>query len=104
VDEKPGPAGAPQPNLSPEQQQARIEANLAQLSPEDRKQVEEQQYCPLMKDVRLGARGVPIKVTVEGQTVFVCCRGCQRQAGKEPGKVVEGLKELKETKAASGKP
>jgi hypothetical protein len=48
---------------------------FAELSSSDRKLVEAQKICPV-SDQALGSMGTPIKVTVEGRDVFVCCKGC----------------------------
>lgn len=48
---------------------------FAELSPADRELVEAQKMCPV-SDQALGSMGTPIKVTVEGRDVFVCCEGC----------------------------
>ena len=48
---------------------------LADLSVADRKAVEAQKMCPV-SDQALGSMGTPIKVTVDGRDVFVCCAGC----------------------------
>jgi hypothetical protein len=48
---------------------------FADLSPADRKLAETQKVCPVSNQA-LGSMGAPIKVTVEGQDVFVCCAGC----------------------------
>ena len=41
----------------------------------DRPEVIRQEKCPVM-DTALGEHGTPIKVQVDGRTLFVCCRGC----------------------------
>lgn len=55
---------------------ARIKASLASLSTEDRELAMKQKVCPISGDP-LGMMGTPIKVDVEGHTVFVCCAGCK---------------------------
>lgn len=52
-----------------------IETEMAKLSPEDRALAEKQKICPVSDDP-LGAMGTPIKVTVDGKDIFVCCQGC----------------------------
>jgi hypothetical protein len=54
---------------------AELEAALAKLSPADRQLAQEQKICPVSGEP-LGSMGAPIKVTVEGREVFVCCEGC----------------------------
>lgn len=58
----------------------KLELTLAKLSPEDRKLVESQKFCPVLADSRLGSMGVPVKVMINGQPVFVCCNACSKQA------------------------
>lgn len=48
---------------------------LAKLSPEDRAQAQAQKICPV-SDEPLGSMGEPIKVTVDGKSLFVCCESC----------------------------
>jgi len=72
-----------------------IDANLAKLSPEDRKLAEAQKYCA-EEDNPLGAMGVPVRIMLKGQTVFVCCEGCVEKAREDPDKTLAKVKELKE--------
>jgi Cu(I)/Ag(I) efflux system membrane fusion protein len=76
--------------------EAEIRANLAKLGDADRKLAEAQKYCP-ETEARLGdpEMGVPVKVLVAEQPVFVCCKACRKDAidgGKETLKKVEALK------------
>jgi hypothetical protein len=66
---------SPAPQNSPSGDDAEIEAALANLSPADRSIAEAQDTCPV-SDQLLGTMGTPIKVTVEGREIFVCCDGC----------------------------
>jgi Cu(I)/Ag(I) efflux system membrane fusion protein len=56
---------------------------LAKLSPADRRLAERQRVCPVA-DVPLGSMGVPIKVTVRGTPVFICCEGCRNRLLASP--------------------
>ena len=38
---------------------------------------EQQRTCPILKDSRLGSMGPPVKLTLDGETVFLCCSGCK---------------------------
>jgi Cu(I)/Ag(I) efflux system membrane fusion protein len=49
---------------------------LEQLSDHDRQLAERQRVCPVA-DLPLGSMGVPPKVEIDGQTVFICCEGCR---------------------------
>jgi hypothetical protein len=62
-----------------------ITAALAKLSADDRALAEAQKICPVSKEL-LGSMGAPIKVTVEGKDVFVCCEGCVEELKSDPAK------------------
>lgn len=82
---------------TPEDPDAKIQVNLAKLSPEDRKLAESQRFCPVLPTSRLGSMGAPIKLTVEGETVFVCCNGCRKKALAEPDETVATVKKFRDT-------
>lgn len=44
-----------------------------------------QKLCPVTDD-ELGSMGAPIPVTVRGQTIWVCCRGCVAKLQRDPDK------------------
>jgi hypothetical protein len=73
----------------------KIEANLAQLTPEDRLIVEEQKFCPIMNAERLGSMGPPVKVVLQDEPVFVCCKKCQKKAEASPERTLVKAKELR---------
>ncbi len=85
----------------PEEAEAR--AALAKLSPEDRRIAESQVFCPIQEESRLGSMGVPIRITLKGQTVFLCCRGCVADAQAHPDQTLAVIEKLR-TKAASTRP
>jgi Cu(I)/Ag(I) efflux system membrane fusion protein len=84
---------------TPEDPEAKVAAVLAQLSPEDRKLVDEQQLCPNTKN-RLGTMGPPVKVVIEGQVVFLCCDGCRQAVLANPKQTLSTVAELKQHAAA----
>ena len=67
-------------DLELEDEDAKIHANLFKLAPADRKIAEAQEFCVVLKNNRLGSMGIPVKVMLEGQAVFLCCSGCRSQA------------------------
>ncbi len=75
--------------------EAEIKENLAKLPEKDRKLAEAQKYCAIEDDHRLGEMGVPVKVMVKGEPVFLCCKGCQKKALADPDKTLAKVKELK---------
>jgi hypothetical protein len=74
----------------------KIGKNLAKLSKKDRKLALEQKYCVIEDENRLGEMGVPIKLTIKGQPVFLCCKGCKKDALAHPDQTLAKVKELKE--------
>ncbi len=80
---------------TPEDTDAKIDLALAKLSPEDRKLARSQTFCPVLADSRLGSMGVPIKVMVKNQPVFVCCTGCSKNAAKNSDATLKRVAELR---------
>jgi hypothetical protein len=84
---------------------ASIKAELAKLSPEDQRQVAEQEFCAVMNDHRLGSMGPPVKVLLNDKPVFICCKQCERKALANPDKTLAKADELKaKVKAGAAKP
>jgi Cu(I)/Ag(I) efflux system membrane fusion protein len=72
--------------LTPESEPSpKVIAALAPLSPDDRRQAESQRICPVA-NVPLGSMGIPIKVEVQGTSIFICCEACRKSLLKEPDK------------------
>ena len=44
-----------------------------------------------MTGLPLGAMGVPVKITLRGKTVFVCCKGCVGKAKRDPDGTLKKL-------------
>jgi hypothetical protein len=76
-----------------------IATNLSKLSAEDLKLVEEQKYCPICDPGcgpdPLGCRGVPVKITLDGQTVFLCSKDCIKKAKADPKKTLANVESFK---------
>lgn len=72
-----------------------VEAAMAKLSPEDRKEAETQKFCVISNGSLLGSMGTPIKLDINGQSVFVCCSGCKSAAMKDPEKTLATVAGLK---------
>lgn len=69
-------------------------ANFAKLSDEDRPLAEAQGYCAVTAEP-LGSMGPPLKLVVNEQPVFVCCKGCEKKAKSNPDKTLAKVEELK---------
>jgi len=76
---------------SPAAAEAEVPEGLKELSAEDRAAAEKQRLCPV-SDELLGAMGKPYKITVQEQTVFLCCPSCEEQLRKYPEKYLAKLK------------
>lgn len=85
---------------TPEDEESKLAAVLTKLPPEDRRLVAEQGCCPVLTDNKLGSMGVPLKVMVAGQPVFVCCGGCRKEALDHPQKTLAKVAELKRRQTA----
>jgi Cu(I)/Ag(I) efflux system membrane fusion protein len=81
-----GPGGA---------REARVRANLAKLSAEDRRLAEEQKFCAVQTDNLLGSMGPPVILDIKGQKVFLCCKGCTDEARENPEQTLATVRELK---------
>ena len=64
-------------------QDTEVQASLAGLAPEDRQAAEAQKVCPVTGE-ELGGMGVPVKVTVKDQPVFLCCKSCREEGPGRP--------------------
>ena len=69
-----------------------IRLALEPLSAADRALAAAQVICPVT-EVQLGTLGMgtPIKLEIEGRTVFICCEGCRAELLKEPAKYLARL-------------
>ena len=78
-----------------------IKEARSKLTAADRKLVDAQEWCVVMTDNRLGEMGVPMKIMVKDQPVFLCCKGCQRKALADADVTLKKLAELKAKVKAS---
>jgi Cu(I)/Ag(I) efflux system membrane fusion protein len=86
-------------------EESKVQAALAKLSAADRRLAQEQKYCPVLPDSRLGTMGVPVKVLLKGQPVFLCCRACRAKALANPDEMlakVKGRKRSGDTRPTTG--
>jgi Cu(I)/Ag(I) efflux system membrane fusion protein len=79
----------------------KINSSLAKLSPDDRRLAEAQRFCPILSTNRLGVMGAPFKVTIKGQSVFLCCSGCKEKALENPESTLSKVESLKAAAAKS---
>jgi uncharacterized protein (TIGR02231 family) len=81
------------PAMSAEEQ-AKIKAAMAKLSPEDRRLAEAQVFCAIDQESPLGSMGPIFKEMVKGQPVFLCCKGCVAEARAHPDETLAQLQKL----------
>ncbi len=72
-----------------------IAAALAKLSAEDRNAADAQKYCAVMNTNLLGSMGMPLKLEIKGESVFLCCSGCQSKALDNPDETLAAVAKLK---------
>jgi uncharacterized protein (TIGR03000 family) len=84
--------------------QEKVATNLAKLNPEERKSAEAQRFCAVQEGIRLGSMGVPVKVTLKGQDVFLCCEACMKKAQSNPDQTLERVQKLKAKGVAASSP
>jgi Cu(I)/Ag(I) efflux system membrane fusion protein len=75
---------------APRQLSAEERVNIDQLAAADRELALAQAICPIT-DEPLGSMGVPPKITVKGQAVFLCCARCEPKVKRDPDKVLKKL-------------
>lgn len=79
-----------QPADSGSEADSDVSEELAKLSPDDRALAEKQKVCPVT-DAPLGSMGMPVKVTLKGRTVLLCCGGCEGKLNKNADKYLAKL-------------
>ena len=72
-----GTDGDPTPDMD------KMHATLAKLPEADRKSAEKQHFCPVSGEM-LGLMGLPIKVTIKGRDVWLCCESCKEKLLADP--------------------
>lgn len=65
-------------------------ANIKKLPADEYEAALKQAVCPV-SDENLGAMDVPVKVTAEGRTIYLCCKGCEDAVAKDPKKYIAKL-------------
>lgn len=78
---------------TPQDEDATAQAALSKLSTPDRALAERQRLCPVLAN-RLGSMGTPVKVVLQGQPVFLCCKGCEAEAREHADRTVQKTRAL----------
>lgn len=77
----------------PSVNEAAVRAALDKLPSPDRAGAERQKRCPITR-MSLGSMGTPVKIEVRGQTVWLCCAGCEAEASEDPDGTITKLNQL----------
>ncbi|MDB5347360.1 MAG: hypothetical protein JWP89_5737 [Schlesneria sp.] len=77
-------------------------AALAKLPAADLPLAEAQLLCPIQEGSRLGSMGTPVKLTLDGKPVFLCCKGCEDAARENPKATLAKVEEIKKESAKGG--
>jgi YHS domain-containing protein len=67
-------------------------AEIKKLPAADAAKALAQKVCPVSGE-NLGGMGVPVRVSAEGKTFFLCCKGCNKEVKSNPKAVVAKLKQ-----------
>ena len=84
-------AGTAGKKLDEHADDASVPDDVKKLPAGDRELAIKQKICPVSGQP-LGSMGVPGKVLVRGQPVFICCEGCRSPLLAEPDKYLVKLK------------
>jgi hypothetical protein len=69
---------------------ANVTAAMAELDEADRAAATAQAVCPVSNEP-LGSMGKPIKMTVKGRDLFICCESCREGVLRNPDKYLAKL-------------
>lgn len=83
---------------TPEDEDAKVTSALAKLPSEDRVLATAQGTCPVLDGSRLGSMGMPVKLTLAGKTVFICCPSCEEKAKADTSRTLARTEELRRGK------
>lgn len=80
---------------TPEDPDAKLAASFEALSAEDRVAATSQRFCPILTQNKLGSMGTPVKLSIDGTDVFLCCEGCRDKALSDPAQTLEKVKKFR---------
>lgn len=93
----------PKATLAQSEKLKKITAALGKLNDKDRTLAEQQRFCPVMDDSRLGSMGTPVQIEINGKKVFLCCEGCRDTALEDPNATLKKAEQLKKPKPTDKK-
>ena len=93
----------PKATLAEVEKLKKVTVALGKLKGADQTLAEQQRFCPVMDDSRLGSMGMPIKIEIKGKPVFLCCKACEEEALADPDGTLKKVEKLKKPKTADHK-
>lgn len=93
--ERPTPASSAPAPAAASTDEAKYSDAIAKLPEEDRAAATAQRFCVVEDKSRLGSMGMPYKITIEGQPVFLCCAGCEEDALRDSKATLAKVEKLK---------
>lgn len=93
----------PKATLASAEKLKKITAALGKLAEKDRTLAEQQRFCAVMGESRLGSMGTPVKIEIKGQTVFLCCDGCRETALEDPSATLKKADRLRRSNNGDNK-
>jgi multidrug efflux pump subunit AcrA (membrane-fusion protein) len=90
----PSAATAARPSMTRDEDD-KVAAVLSKLPAADRALAQEQRFCPIQPQTRLGEMDVPVAVQIKGRKVFLCCGGCKKEALAHPEQTLARVEKLK---------
>lgn len=98
---KTSPTSPPPATQAEGQSQQPKVATGPELTDEDKALIAAQNVCPVSGE-ELGSVGPPVKVTVQGETFFLCCPDCRKKVDADPEKYIAKVKELRKANSPAG--
>jgi hypothetical protein len=84
----------PKATLAEAEKLRKVTITLGKLKSADQALAEQQRFCPVMDDSRLGSMGTPVKIEIKGKAVFLCCKACQEEALADPDATLKKAEKL----------
>ncbi len=82
-----------------ESEDAIIAKAISELPAAEQAEASKQKYCAVQTKQLLGTMGMPYKVMLDGQSVYLCCAGCKGKATRNPKETLAHAAELKANNA-----
>jgi hypothetical protein len=92
--EPPSKADAAKPTGAAAKLSAEELAAVKELPQDEQEAAIAQAVCPV-SDEHLGSMEKPVRVTAEGRTFYLCCKGCEKDLKADPKAVLAKLDKLK---------